>query len=38
MFVVHQLQLAQERLVLETENYCDEHLIRHMWVGELEPR
>ena len=38
MFVVHQLQLAQERLVLETENYCDERLIRHMWIGELEPR
>lgn len=33
MFVVHQLQLAQERLVLETENYCDEHLIRRLWTG-----
>jgi len=30
MFVVHQLQLTQERLVLETENYCDDRLIRHM--------
>ncbi len=30
MFVVHQLQLAQERLVLDTENYCDDRLIRHM--------
>lgn len=32
MFVVHQLQLQQERLVLDTENYCDRHLIRHMAV------
>ncbi len=30
MFVVHQLQLTQERLVLDTENYCDDRLIRHM--------
>jgi biopolymer transport protein ExbB/TolQ len=30
MFLVHQLQLTQERLVFETENYVDEHLIRHM--------
>jgi len=30
MFLVHQLQLNQERLVFDTENYVDEHLIRHM--------
>lgn len=30
MFIVYQLQLFQERQVLETENYVDQHLIRHM--------
>jgi len=30
MFLLHQLQLSQERLVLETETYLDQHLIRHM--------
>ncbi len=30
MFLVHQLQLLQERLVFDTEAYCDEKLIRHM--------
>ena len=30
MFLVYQLQLVQERLVYDTENYCDEKLIRHM--------
>lgn len=30
MFLVHQLQLMQERLVYDTEAYCDEKLIRHM--------
>lgn len=30
MFFIHQLQLAQERLVLDTETYCDRHLIRHL--------
>jgi biopolymer transport protein ExbB/TolQ len=34
MFLLHQLQLHQERLVLETETYLDEHLIRHLQVGE----
>ena len=32
MFVVHQLQLQQERLALETEGYCDRYLIRHLAV------
>ena len=31
MFLVHQLQLMQERLVFETEAYCDNRLIRHMF-------
>ncbi len=30
MFLVHQLQLLQERLVFDTESYCDDKLIRHM--------
>ncbi len=30
MFIVHQLQLLQERLVFETENYLDQNLIRHL--------
>ena len=30
MFLLHQLQLLQERLVLETQTYADEHLIRHL--------
>ncbi|MEL6368525.1 MAG: MotA/TolQ/ExbB proton channel family protein, partial [Pseudomonadota bacterium] len=31
MFLVHQLQLMQERLVFDTEHYCDERLVRHMY-------
>lgn len=30
MFLMHQLQLTQERLVLDTEDYCDNRLIRHL--------
>jgi biopolymer transport protein ExbB/TolQ len=30
MFLVHQLQLLQERLVFDGESYCNEKLIRHM--------
>jgi biopolymer transport protein ExbB/TolQ len=30
MFLVHQLQLLQERLVYDGENYCNDKLIRHM--------
>ena len=33
MFFVHQLQLVQERLVLETETYCDRRLIRYLKSG-----
>jgi len=32
MFLLHQLQLLQDRLVLDTQNYCDERLIRHLQV------
>ena len=32
MFLLHQLQLQQERLVLETESYLDEHLIQNLQV------
>jgi biopolymer transport protein ExbB/TolQ len=32
MFLVHQLQLLQERLVRESKTYCDRQLIRHMKV------
>ncbi len=30
MFFIHQLQLMQERLVLDTEAYCDTHLISRL--------
>ncbi len=30
MFLVHQLQLLQERLVFDSEAYCEDKLIRHM--------
>lgn len=30
MFLVHQLQLMQERLAFDAETYADEHLIRHL--------
>jgi len=32
MFCLHQLQQAQDRLVLDTRTYIDRHLIRHMRV------
>ncbi len=32
MFLMHQLQLLQERLVLDTQSYCDVNLIRHLQV------
>ncbi|HUN24719.1 MAG TPA: MotA/TolQ/ExbB proton channel family protein [Steroidobacteraceae bacterium] len=32
MFCLHQLQQAQDRLVLDTRSYVDRHLIRHMRV------
>ena len=30
IFLLHQLQLSQDRLVLDTEDYCDHRLIRHL--------
>jgi biopolymer transport protein ExbB/TolQ len=30
MFIMHQLQLMQERLVLDTQSYCDVNLMRHL--------
>lgn len=33
MFFLHQLQLMQERLVIETRRYCDQRLIQHLQVG-----
>ncbi len=32
MFALHQLQLLQERLVFDSESYCDEHLLSHLQV------
>ena len=32
MFLVHQLQETQERLVFETKNYVDDRLVRHMQI------
>ena len=32
MFIVHQLQLMQERFILDTQNYCNDNLIRHLRV------
>lgn len=32
MFLMHQLQLLQERLVLDTQAYCDINLLRHLAV------
>jgi len=32
MFLIHQLQLVQERYVLDTEAYCEENLTRHLQV------
>ena len=33
MFLVYQLQLIQERLALDAEAWCEEHLIRHLYVS-----
>ncbi len=32
MFLMHQLQLIQERLVLDSQSYCDQRLLRHLQV------
>ncbi len=36
MFLLHQLQLLQDRLVQDTQQYCDESLIRHLQVPEKD--
>lgn len=36
MFLLYQLQLLQDRLVLDTQNYCDNYLIRHLQVPEKD--
>ncbi len=33
MFFTHQLQLAQERVVMDTQNYCDRRLLRFLSIG-----
>lgn len=38
MFLLYQLQLLHDRLVLDTQNYCDNHLIRHLQVPDGEER
>ncbi len=32
MFIVHQLQLMQERFVFDTQDYCNRKLIRHLQI------
>jgi biopolymer transport protein ExbB/TolQ len=34
MFLLHQLSLVQDRLVLDSENYCNDHLIAYLQVPE----
>ncbi len=36
MFVLHQLQLLQDRLVLDCQNYCDERMLRHLQVPDRD--
>ena len=36
MFLMHQLQLYQERLILETNDYCDQNLLRHLRMKKVE--
>ena len=36
MFLLHQLQLLQDRLVLDTQNYCDANLVNYMQVPDKE--
>jgi len=38
MFITHQLQLMQERLVLDSHEYCDDHLLQHLSVGDKPQR
>ena len=36
MFLLYQLQLMQDRLVLDTQNYCDNYLVRHLQVPDRD--
>ena len=36
MFLLHQLLLLQDRLVMDSQNYCDEHLLRYLQVPDKE--
>ena len=36
MFFTHQLQLLQERLVQNTQDYCDSNLLNHLKTGQNE--
>ena len=36
MFVLHQLQLIQDRLVLDCQTYCDERMLRHLQVPQKD--
>jgi len=36
MFMLHQLQRLQDRLVLDTQNYCDERMLRHLQIPERD--
>ena len=38
MFLLHQLQLLQDRLVLDCQHYCDDRLVRHLQVPDREPQ
>lgn len=35
MFLMHQVQLIQDRLVLDSQNYCDHRLLRHLQVRDV---
>ena len=35
MFLMHQLQLIQERLVLDSQTCCDQKLLRHLQVPKV---
>jgi hypothetical protein len=36
MFLLHQLQLLQDRLVLDAQNYCNENLVRYLQVPQMD--
>jgi biopolymer transport protein ExbB/TolQ len=37
MFVLHQLSLIQDRLVLDTQTYCDDHMVNYLQVPGKAP-